>query len=89
MDITDVEVLHDHVVRLRFADGTQKVMDLDPYLGGRVFTHIREDDVAFAAMSVDEAAGTIVWPNGADLAPDVLYEARPSARMLASETRAS
>jgi transglutaminase-like putative cysteine protease len=30
MDITDVEVPHDHVVRLRFADGIEKTVDLGP-----------------------------------------------------------
>ena len=43
MDITDVEVLHDHVVRLRFADGVEKAVDLDPYLHGRVFAEIRKN----------------------------------------------
>jgi hypothetical protein len=81
MDITDVEVLHGHVVRLRFADGTEKAVDLDPYLHGPVFEAIRRDPGVFASVRVDADAGTIVWPNGADLAPDVLYEGRPSARM--------
>jgi hypothetical protein len=88
MDITDVEVLHDHVVRLRFADGTEKTVDLDPYLHGPVFAEIRDDSVEFASVKVDVDAGTIVWPNGADLAPDVLYEGRRSARM-ESEARTS
>jgi Protein of unknown function (DUF2442) len=88
MDITHVEVLHDHVVRLRFADGVEKTIDLDPYLHGRVFTEIRSDQAVFASVRVDPDAGTIVWPNGADLAPDVLYEGRRSARM-ESEARAS
>ena len=88
MDITAVEVLHDHVVRLRFADDTVKTIDLDPYLHGPVFVAIRSDPAVFAAVQVDPDAGTIVWPNGADLAPDVLYEGRRSARM-ESETRAS
>ena len=88
MDITNVEVLHDHVVRLRFADGLVKTVDLDPYLHGAVFAPIREQAAVFAAVAVDPDAGTIVWPNGADLAPDVLYEGRPSARM-ESEARAS
>ncbi len=81
MDITFVEVLHEHVVRLRFADGSEKIRDLDPYLHGPVFAAIRSDPKAFAAVKVDTEAGTIVWPNGADLAPDVLYEGRRSARM--------
>ena len=88
MDITDVEVLHDHVVRLHFADGFERTIDLDPYLYGPVFADIRGDPAAFAAVHVDPEAGTIVWPNGADLAPDVLYDGRRSARMEA-EARAS
>ena len=88
MDITHVEVLHDHVVLLRFADGVEKSIDLEPYLHGRVFAEIRNDPAVFAAVEVDADAGTIVWPNGADLAPDVLYEGRRSARM-ESDARAS
>lgn len=88
MDITDVEVLDNHVVRLRFADGAEKSIDLDPYLHGPVFAEIRSDPTVFAFVRVDLEAGTITWPNGADLAPDVLYDGRRSARM-ESEARAS
>ena len=88
MDITHVEVLHDHVVRLRFVDDAEKTIDLDPYLHGPVFESIRSEPLVFAAVRVDPEAGTIVWPNGADLAPDVLREGRPSARM-ESKARAS
>lgn len=88
MDIIHIEVLHDHVVRLRFADGVERSIDLEPYLHGRVFAEIRSHPAMFASVKVDPDAGTIVWPNGADLAPDVLYEGRRSARM-ESEARAS
>ncbi len=81
MDITQVEVIEGHTVRLRFEDGTEKSVDLDPYLYGPVFEEIRRDPAVFAAVRVDADAGTIVWPNGADLAPDTLYEGRRSARM--------
>ncbi|MDQ3293680.1 MAG: DUF2442 domain-containing protein [Actinomycetota bacterium] len=81
MDITHVEVLHDHVVRLRFADGVEKSIDLDPYLQGPVFEEVRNEPAVFESVTVDADAGTIAWPNGADLAPDVLYEGRRSARM--------
>lgn len=76
------------MVRLRFADGAEKTIDLDPYLHGPVFAEIRDDQNEFLAMAVDPVAETIVWPNGADLAPDVLYEGRRSARM-ESEPQAS
>jgi hypothetical protein len=88
MDITQVEVIEGHTVRLWFEDGTEKTVDLDPYLYGPVFEEIRRDPTVFAAVRVDADAGTIVWPNGADLAPDTLYEGRRSARMEA-ETQAS
>ena len=65
MDITHVELLHAHVVQLRFADGVEKSIDLEPYLHGRVFPDIRSDPTVFAAVTVDPDAGTIVWPNGA------------------------
>lgn len=81
MDITDVEIIEEHVVRLRFTDGTIKTLDLEPYLHGPVFDAIRTDPATFATVRVDPDAGTIVWSNGADLAPDTLYTGRPSARM--------
>jgi hypothetical protein len=81
MDITAVEVIEDHVVQLRFEDGSQRTVDLELYLRGPVFERIRTDPEFFASMRVDRDAGTIVWPNGADLAPDTLYTGRASARM--------
>ena len=74
VDISHVRVLHDHVVRLRFMDGAEGTIDLIPYLRGPVFADIRSDPAVFASVKVDPDAGTIVWPNGADLAPDMLYE---------------
>lgn len=73
VDITDVEVLHDQVVRLRFSDGSERVVDLAPFLWGQVFEDIAGDDKVFAQVRVDSRTGTIFWPNGADLDPDVLH----------------
>ena len=70
--ITSAEPLQDHEVRFTFTDGEVRVIDLDPYLRPRgVFQALREDPALFRSMAVD--GGTIVWPNGADLDPDVLY----------------
>ena len=58
-------------VRLEFEDGTQKEVDLEPYLHGPVFEPIRRDMRVFRSVKVEE--GTIAWENGADIDPDVLY----------------
>lgn len=60
-------------VRLRFEDGVEGVVDLGPHLSFRgVFEPLR-DPAYFAQLRVDPELGTVVWPNGADLDPNVLY----------------
>jgi len=73
VDITDVKVLHDRVVQLRFSDNTSRVVDLTPFLWGPAFEDIATDDSLFAQVTADSETGTIGWPNGADLDPDVLH----------------
>lgn len=73
VDITSVEIIKDRVVRLEFSDGSERVVDLAPFLWGPVFQEIATDDELFARVQVDPEAGTITWPNGADLDPDVLH----------------
>lgn len=71
--VSAVEVLEGFTVRLTFTDGAEKVMDLEPYLLGPVFQPLRGNPELFREVEVDPELGTIVWPNGADLDPDVLY----------------
>lgn len=61
-------------VRVRFADGTSGDVDLS-YLAGHagVVRPLRDPDY-FGQLRADHEAGTIVWPNGADIAPETLYE---------------
>ncbi len=56
---------------LKFEDGSQKVIDLEPFLHGPIFEPIRDDPELFRAVKIE--GGTIAWPNGADIDPDVLY----------------
>ena len=56
-----------------FTDGTEREVDVESYLRGPVFEPIRQDRSLFEAVSVDPDLGTVVWPNGADIDPDVLY----------------
>jgi hypothetical protein len=74
--IQEVTVLGAFVVRLSFTDGTVKDIDLEPYLRGPIFEPLKRDSRLFSAVRVDAELGTIVWPNGADIDPDVLYHGR-------------
>lgn len=71
--IRAVQVLEGYKVRLEFTDGSRKEVDLEPYLRGPIFEPIRADLKMFRAVKVDPRARTIVWDNGADIDPDVLY----------------
>lgn len=63
-------------VRVQFTNGEVREVDLTPYLGaGPIFAAIRHDPALFRAVVV--AGGTLVWPNGADIDPDVLYYGGP------------
>ena len=73
MDIVGARALGDYRLHLRFEDGIEGVIDLAPYLSFRgVFEPLR-DLAYFAQVRVDPELGTVAWPNGADLDPDVLY----------------
>ena len=69
--VQQIEPLDKFQVRLIFSDGTQKELDLEPYLHGPIFESIRTDPSLFRAMKVE--GGTVAWENGADIDPDVLY----------------
>jgi len=73
VDVTKVEVVEERTVRLTFSDGSERVVDLMPLLWGPVFEEIARDDDLFTQVRVDPDIGTITWPNGADLDPDVLH----------------
>ena len=82
-DVQTVEHLGEYRLRLTFADGLVGEVDLATKFAGRVgpvFEALR-DPAVFAEVRVDAELGTVTWPNGADLAPDVLHdEAVPVAR---------
>jgi hypothetical protein len=71
--IRAVELLEKFTVRLEFTDGTQKEIDLEPYLRGPIFEPLRQEPAIFRSVRVDQELGTLVWANGADIDPDVLY----------------
>jgi len=70
--INEAEYLSDYKIRFSFNDGKIGIADLRDSLNGPVFEPIRDLNV-FSKFILREEFGTIVWPNGADLAPEFLY----------------
>jgi hypothetical protein len=71
--VKEAEYLHDYVLWLRFNDGAEGLVDLKDELYGEMFEPLR-DMKTFQAFKVDPDLETIVWDNGADLAPEFLYD---------------
>ena len=71
--VTALELVGPHSLALRFNDGASRRVDLLPELEGPIFEPLR-DPAYFSRVAFDPVAGTVVWPNGADFAPDFLRE---------------
>lgn len=79
--IKDVKPLKGFTVFLTFTDNTSREIDLTPYLHGPIFEPIKNDPKLFRSIHLDPVAGTVVWDNGADIDPDVLYKGLTPAWM--------
>lgn len=72
-DVVDARYVEGYTVWLRFEDGTEGQVDLSSELYGEVFEPLR-DPAFFSQVRVNADTGTVEWPNGADFAPEFLYE---------------
>jgi hypothetical protein len=71
--LTEAEPLDGYTVRVRFEDGTSGEVNLSYLVDyGGVFEPLRDLDL-FRQLRADPEAGTIAWPNEADIAPETLY----------------
>ena len=82
--ITDAQVSGEHSLRLTFNDGPEKTVDVAPLLEGIVFEPLKVPDY-FAFVELDPVCGTVVWPNGADFAPEALHQLMPDVKQAATE----
>jgi hypothetical protein len=72
-DVVEVRPLGGYRIHLRFEDGVEGDLDLEKVIDFQgIFAALR-DEREFAKVGLHDELGTIVWPNGADLDPDVLY----------------
>ncbi len=73
LHVKEAKYLHDYVIWLKFNDGTEGEIDLANELEGEVFEPLKDLNL-FKSFKVDPEMETIVWANGADLAPEFLHE---------------
>ena len=72
-DIVFVSPLEGYRLSIRYEDGVEGIVDLGSILSFRgVFAPLKDPEY-FSQVQVDPELGTVSWPNGADLDPDVLY----------------
>ena len=71
--VVEARYVRNHILHVRFADGNEGDVDLESELYGEVFEPLR-DLAYFRQFEVRKDLGTVVWPNGADFAPEFLYE---------------
>lgn len=72
LHILEAKVCGPWSLELSFDDGTHKAVDVRPLLRGPIFEPLLDPEY-FARVSVDPTCGTVVWPNGADFAPEALH----------------
>jgi hypothetical protein len=71
LHVTAVEYLGDYKLKLQFNNGAEGIVDLESELHGEVFEPLRDKCLFKEAFLTSR---TIEWPNGADFAPEFLYE---------------
>ena len=68
--LQSIEFLDGYVIRATLDDGTTKELDFEPHLWGPVFEPLKDPEL-FRSGTIDPELETVVWPNGADVAPEV------------------
>ncbi len=73
LHVTIAEYISDYKIKVTFNNGHSGIVDLKEYLDGEIFEPLKEIE-RFKNFRVDPETETIVWDNGADLAPEFLFE---------------
>ncbi len=72
-EVVGVALIRTHVIRLLFGDGMVRDLQYVPGTARGTLLEPLSDPSYFAQVRVDREARTVVWPNGLDLAPEVLH----------------
>ena len=73
LHVKSAKHISNFILWVSFDDGTSGNIDLKDSLNGSMFLPLKDINV-FSKVSVDPELETVVWPNGADLAPEFLKD---------------
>lgn len=73
LHVLEATYQRDYIIRLKFNDGAEGFVDLAKELHGEMFAPLKDPE-RFRSFRVDPELNTIVWQNGADLAPEFLHQ---------------
>jgi hypothetical protein len=71
--IVSFQIVDKYTIYVEFDDGLKRTINLEPILHGPIFKPLR-DPAFFAQVSLNKDFGALEWPNGADIAPNVLHD---------------
>ena len=84
LHVTKAEYIGGYALRLTFNNGESGDIDLEGELYGEMFASLA-DVARFKDFRVDDEIDTVVWGNGADFAPEFLYEKMKSQHLKVAE----
>lgn len=71
--VESFQITEPYVIRVRFDDETEQIIDFKPVLAGEMYGPLR-DLKLFNQVQIDPEVHTLVWPNGADFDPATLHD---------------
>ncbi len=84
--ITDFEIVDNYIIRVKFDDGAEQMIDFKPVLDGEMWGAL-QDLTLFNQVELDPVAHTLTWPNGADFDPETLRNWPEYVNELAARAR--
>ena len=72
-DVSAFQIIGDYTLIISFDDESERVIDFEPILNGPLFGPLKDPSL-FNQVEVNPEIGTLVWPTGADIDPNILHD---------------